>query len=177
MRKDRGVALVLAIMAVALLAALGFSLAVMTDTEMRVAANYSYAQEAMSAAESALELVVHELLSLADWSGVVDGTTPSGFVDGAPAGDRTLSDGLVLNLEDLTEKFADPRMRLFAYGSLRRLAGAPSDAYIVVWIGPDPAGMDGELTVRAAAFGTSGTRRVVQATVSPSKVLSWKEWR
>ena len=177
MTNDRGAALVLAIMAVALLSALGFSLAIVSDTEMRVAANYSYAQEAMGAAESGLELVVQELLSIDDWSGVIDGSRPSAFVDGAPTGDRTLSDGFVLNLEDLTGKLSDPGMRLFAYGSLRRLASIPSDAYIVVWVGPDPAGKDGVLAVRADAFGPMGTRRVTQATVSPSRVLSWKEVR
>jgi hypothetical protein len=177
MSDHKGAALVVAIMAVALLSALGLSLAVLTDTEVRVASNYAQAYEARNAAEVGLELAVRELLAIADWSGVMAGTTMSAFVDGAPGGERTLSDGASLNLEELTANLGDPGWRLFAYGPLSSLASVPSTAYIVVWVGPDPAGKEGVLALRADAFGPSGTRRAVQAAVSPSSILSWKEVR
>lgn len=177
MSDHKGAALVVAIMAVALLSALGLSLAVLTDTEVRVASNYAHAHEARNAAEAGLELAVQELLAIADWPGVMAGTTRSAFVDGAPGGERTLSDGSLLNLADLTASLGDRGWHLFAYGALNRRDDIPSDAYIVVWVGPDPAGEEGVLVLRADAFGPSGTRRAVQAAVSPSRVLSWKEVR
>ena len=177
MNGTKGAALVLAMLAVALLAALGLSLAVITSVEMRVAANYSYAQEAMSAAETALGLAVQELLGIVEWRGVTDGSTRSGFVDGTPDGARSLSDGSSLDLAELTTNLGDPGWRLFAYGALSRLGGLPSNAYVVVWAGPDPAGREGVVALRADAFGPSGTRRAVQATVSRQGVLSWKDVR
>jgi Tfp pilus assembly protein PilX len=60
MNNDRGAALVLAMMAVALLAALGLSLSVLTSIEAKVAANYTNAHEMMAAAETALEFAARE---------------------------------------------------------------------------------------------------------------------
>jgi hypothetical protein len=177
MRDDKGAALVVAIMALALLAALGLSLAVLTDTEVRVVGNYARAYEAENAAEVGLEMVVQELLAVADWDGVAAGTARSAFVDGPPGGERTLSDGTVLNLSDLTAGLGNARWQLFAYGALNRLDDLPSDAYVVVWAGPDPAGREGVLALRADAFGPQGTRKGVQAALSAARVLFWTDVR
>lgn len=177
MKNDRGVALVLAMMAVALLAALGLSLSVLTSIEAKVAANYTNAHEMMAAAETALEFAVRETLNISDWSAVVAGSTRSAFVDGAPGGPRTLADGSSVDLTALTATLGDDSWRLFAYGTLSRLENLRSNAYIVVWAAPDPPGQHAVLALRADAFGPSGTRRGVQATISRWGVLSWREMR
>ena len=56
-------------MAVALLAALGLSLSVLTSVEMRVAAKLLACPRNDGAAEAALELAARELLTITDWSG------------------------------------------------------------------------------------------------------------
>ena len=177
MNDSRGAALVLAMMAVALLAALGLSLSVLTGTEMRVAANYTGAYEAMAAAETALEFAAHETLGMSDWSAVAAGKTRSAFVDGAPAGSRLLADGSSVDLTALTANLGNLSWQLFAFGALNRLENLSSSAYIVVWAASDPGGHKGILILRADAFGPLGTQRAVQATISRGRILSWKAVR
>ena len=175
MNKDTGAALVLAMMAVALLAALGLSLSVLTSIETRVAANYTSAHEMMAAAETALEFAVRETLRISDWSGIVSGSTTSAFVDGAPGGLRTLADGATVNLTALTTALGDDSWHLFAYGAFDDLENLRSTAYIVVWAASDPPGQEAVLALRADAFGPFGARRTAKAIISRSGVLSWKE--
>ncbi len=85
----------------------------------------------------------------------------------------------------------NPRWQLYGYGPL-----AASRAYTVVWIADDASETDGDpftdgggtenpgsgrLNMIAHAYGVSGTRRVIEATVSVSdgdvRVLSWREVR
>ena len=177
MNARQGAALILAVMALALLAALGLSLAVLTSIETRVAANYTNAHEAMAAAETALEFAAREILNTTDWTGIVAGSTRSVFVDGSSAGSRTLVDSSSVDLSQLTTNLGDPAWRLFAYGFLNGLENLSSNAYIVIWAGPYPPGQEAILAVRADAFGPFGTRRGVQATISRSGILSWREVR
>jgi hypothetical protein len=173
MSGSRGVALVLALMAVTLLAALGLSLSVLTSVEARIAGNYSQAYEARSAAESALEFAVYALQTIPDWDAVAAGAVTSTFVDGPAEGARQLSDGSSVNLTLLTSTLGQPGLRLFAYGPLSELTGRPSILYIIVWVGPDPEGREGTMLLRADAFGPAGMRRAAQARVSHAAVLSW----
>jgi PilX N-terminal len=175
--KERGAALILAMMALALLAALGLSLAVLTSIEARVAGNYTNAHEAMAAAETALEFAAREILHTTDWSGVVAGSTRSVFVDGSSAGSRTLVDGSSVDLSQLTSGLGNPAWRLFAHGFLNGLENVSSTAYVVIWAAPHPPGQEAILAVRADAFGAYGTRRGVQATISRWAILSWSEVR
>ena len=55
--------LVIALMSLVLLSALGTSLAVVTNTELRAAANYAASRETMYAADGALQIAARELLS------------------------------------------------------------------------------------------------------------------
>ena len=174
MKIDRGAALVLAIMALALVAALGLSLSVLANIEMRVAANYSQALEMRSAAEAGLELSARELLTVADWPAVASGSVRSAFNDGAP-GTRALPDGASISLPRLTADLGDGAWQPFAYGG-HELWGLPIGAYVVVWVRPDPA-TGGAMLLRAEAFGPAGSRRAVQAAVTRSRVLSWVELR
>ena len=83
--------MVLAMMALVLLGALGASLIIIADTEMKVAGNYALAQEAVYAAEAGLEIVSQELGGAADWLPIPAGPTLSAFVDGPPGGPDILS--------------------------------------------------------------------------------------
>jgi len=174
---DRGAALILSMMAVALLSALALSLSVLTSTETKVAANYTTAHEMMAAAETALEFAVSETLGISDWSGIAAGSTRSAFVDGLPLGPRTLADGSTVDLTALTATLGDDSWHLFAYGALGRLENVRSNAYIVVWAAPNPPGQDAVVALRADALGPSGSRRAAQATISRMGVLSWMEVR
>ena len=172
-QESRGVALVLVTMAVALLSALGLALSLLANLEMRIAGNYSHAQEAMSAAETGLELAAHELLTIADWAAVASGDTRSAFVDSPLAGSRTLADGTSISLPGLTSGLGDSSWRLFAYGS-SGVWNLPTSAYVVVWARDGPSGA---MVLRADAFGSNSARRAVRATVTRSRVLSWGELR
>jgi hypothetical protein len=173
-RGESGVALVIAVMAVALLSALGLSMAVLSVVETRIAGNYSHALEARNAAEGALELGIHALRQAADWDEVAAGAVMSPFVDGAADSAKPLSDGSTLNPAQITAMLGEPGWQLFAYGPLAALAGVPgSGVYVIVWAGPDPAGRGGVMALRAEAFAAGGTRRAVQAAISRTAVLSW----
>lgn len=92
---------------------------------------------------------------------------------------------------------SNPRWQLYAYGRLAALAaGGAAGVYVVVWVADDPSETDmdpftdgggednpgrGRLMVTAHAYGSNGTRRVVEATVALGdpgfSVLSWREIR
>jgi hypothetical protein len=169
---ERGVALVLALMAVALLSALGLALAVTTSTELLIAANYRNAQEALYAADAVAERGLADLPAVSGWNTVFDGSARSTFVDGLPSGTRTLPDGTTIDLaqvvnmancgkpttctaSDLTTSSGgsrpwganNPVWRAYAYGHLASLL--PSDAvdspfYVVLLAGDDPSETDGD---------------------------------
>ena len=173
MNGNRGVALVLVMMAVALLSALGLSLSLLANIEMRIAGNYSNGHEAMSAAETGLELTAQELLTIADWSAVASGAVRSTFIDGPPSGSRSLADGTSISLTGLTTALGDSSWQLFAHGA-SSVWNLPASAYVVVWAKSGPSG---DMFLRADAFASNGARRAVQTTVARSRVLSWAELR
>ena len=130
--------LIIALMSLVLLSALGTSLAVVMNTELRAAANYATSREAMYAADGALEIAAHELLAVADWNALLAGGALSAFVDGPPTGVRQLGDGTTVDLAQATNAAnAEPRpwgannpvWRLFAFGWL-----GPR-TYVMAWVG------------------------------------------
>ncbi len=165
---DRGVAIVIALLAIALLMALGLAVVLTTMTEDKIAAAYRDGVEARYAADAAVERALQDMSGPGGWNSLFDGTVTSTFVDGPPGGSRALSDGGVLDLTvetnlvrcgrpacgegDLTAVTAErpwgpnnPRWQLYAYGPLSRLlpaAALDSRMYIVVWIADDPAESD-----------------------------------
>ena len=165
---DRGLALVIALLAIALLMALGLAVVLTTMTEDRIAAAYRDGVEALYAADAAVERALQDLPAAGGWNSIFDGTATSTFVDGPPGGRRALPGGGALDLtretnilrcgkaecgaDDLTAVtaerpwgFNNPRWQLYAYGPLSRLlpAGAiDSGLYIVAWIADDPAEND-----------------------------------
>jgi type IV pilus assembly PilX-like protein len=167
-KSETGIALVIVLLAMMLIAALGMALSLTTSTETRIAASYAWSAETFYAADAAIERVVHDLASVADWTDALDGAAMS-FSDGPP-GPRTMPDGTRVDLNAITDRLncghlscsaaelttvnADrpwginnPTWRLYAHGPLRML-GSSIDVdppnYVVVWVSDDPLENDGQ---------------------------------
>jgi len=168
---ERGAALIVALMAMLLMMALGTILILTTSTESKISRNFKTGSEALYAADAALERAVDDLRAVADWNTMLSGAAQSAFVDGAPAGSRTLADGQridlgkILNLANC-QKVVDcsgsdmdnvtserpwgpnnPRWQPFAWGPLNDMAPAGtvnSPFYVVVMAADDPSENDGD---------------------------------
>jgi len=166
---ESGVALVITLMALSLLLALGVTLALTTDTEIRIAANYRDGVEALYAADAGVERAIQDLATTPDWDSVLNGTVTASFNDGPPNGLRILADGATIDLTQATNvvrcgkdacSAADvaavsddrpwgannPLWQPYAYGPLADLANGTvnSRMYVIVWIADDPAENDGD---------------------------------
>jgi len=173
-RREDGLALIVALMAMMLLMALGLTLVMTTTTETKISANYSQGTEALYAADAAVERVMDDILTVPDWNEILQGNVRSAFVDGSPSGVRTLPDGSQLDLDKATNMldcgkvdgcsdeelntFTDdrpwglnnPRWQLYAYGPISDML--PTDTinskdYVVVWIADDPSETDNDPTM------------------------------
>jgi PilX N-terminal len=169
--QQRGIALVITLITLAVFSALGLGLLLATAAERLIGANHSDAVHAINAAEAGLELAARELALTADWSRVLAGLQQSRLIDGPPSGLRAAG---TVDLTALTNQItcdssaacSDPRVRAstrdrpwgpnnprwqpFLYGTLSRLTAVPlvtPDTYIVVWIGDDARERDGNVGV------------------------------
>jgi hypothetical protein len=123
-------------------------------------------------------------LSVADWNTLIDGSTQSAWVDGAPAGLRTLRDGSTIDLAqvvnlancqkttacsvaDMNAITADrpwgannPRWKPYAYGPLRDMLPASntidSPYYVLLLVGDDPSETDNDPTRDGAGVTSPG---------------------
>jgi hypothetical protein len=203
---DRGVALLLTLVATALLTALAASLVISTSIETLISGSYRASQEAFYAADAALERAIHELSFLPDWT-VVLVAPPSNvlasFDDGLPG--ATSPDGRPLSFALLTAERqaasdaagsfgADrPVWRVYAHAPLQSIlpAGtvAPA-AYVLLWIQDDGGDGDGDpakdsngvVLVCVEAYGPAGARRRIAASigrVAPGgvRLLAWRDER
>lgn len=190
---ERGTALIIALMAMMLLTALGAVVVMVGNTESRIASNYRNSQEALYAADAAVERVVQDLLLIPRWNDILGGSAQSGFVDGAMAAIKTLPGGgsmtlccgtntATAQLQAETDTLNlwganNPQWKLFAWGPLQDML--PNDQidspmYVAVWVADDPAETDGNpatdgngtLTLHAEAVGPSGTRKIIEVTVA-----------
>jgi len=170
-RREDGIAMVIAMMAMLLMTALGVALVLTTSSETMIAGNFRNGQEALYAADAVVERAMDDVLTVPDWNKLLDGTTQSAFVDGAPSGARTLPDGSTIDLTQAlnmancqkvttcsdTDMNAytserpwgvnNPRWKLYAYGNLRDMLPATdtinSSYYTMVLVGDDPSDNDG----------------------------------
>jgi hypothetical protein len=167
---DRGSAVVIALLSLLLLTALGLALTLTTATETAISANQRMGQEAMNAADAAIERAMQDILTLPDWNRALSGAEQSSFVDGGPSGARNLPDGTTVNLTELVmlarcghrstcsagEIAANspervwaannPIWQLYAYGPVSELlptGTVNSPIYVAVMIGDDPSETDG----------------------------------
>ena len=83
-RRENGMALIVAMMAMLLMMALGAALVLTTSSETIIAANFRNSGEGLYAADAALERIVDDLLTVPDWNSVLSGAVQSAFIDGAP---------------------------------------------------------------------------------------------
>ena len=187
-RDERGIALVIVLLSTMLLTALAISLVLLTSSETLLTANYRNAQESLYAADAAVERVVQDLLTVAQWNDLLQGTgnLQSSFTEGPTT--LTLPDGtrLDVNLECARVQAEtarlhvwgqnDPVWRVYAYGPMANMLpeGVESNAYVLVLVGDDPSEIDnnpaadtnGVLTLRAEAWGAGGSHKVVEVTVA-----------
>jgi hypothetical protein len=162
-------ALLVAVMAMLLMTALGAAVVLTTSSEAIIAASFRNSREGLYAAEAGLERALDELLTMPGWNPVLDGSVQSAFVDGAPGGSRTLSDGSALDLGETINTVScrkitacsttdleaitldrpwganNPRWRLYAYGRLSDMIPTgtiDSSYYVLVMVGDDPSEND-----------------------------------
>jgi Tfp pilus assembly protein PilX len=151
---ERGVALVIALLALLLMTAMGMALMLVSQTETIIGANYRDGVEGAYVADAGIERVMQDVLSIPDWNAILtsaDGVragVTSGFVDGTIT--PTLPDGRTLDLAAATNMIncnktttcsdADmdandgerqwgvnnPRYRLFAWGPVNDLNPTPT---------------------------------------------------
>ena len=172
-RRENGIALMVALMAMLLMAALGAALVLTTSSETIIATNFRTSGEGLYAADAALERIVDDLLTVHDWNSLLGGAVQSAFIDGAPSGARTLPDGSTIDLTQALDmancrkitacSAADmdlvtderpwgpnnPRWQLYGYGHLSGLmptASVSSPYYVVVMVGDDPSELDYDAT-------------------------------
>jgi len=172
-RGERGVAMIIAILAMLLMSALGTALVLTTSTETSIAGNFRNSSEALYAADAGLERAMEDVLTVPDWNKLLDGSTQSAFVDGAPSGPRTLGDGSTIDLtqainmancqkvttcsdaemNDTTNRerpwgVNNPRWKLYAYANLKDMLPVTdtinSSYYVVVMVADDPSENDGD---------------------------------
>ena len=156
--EERGTALIIALMAMMLLTALGAAVVMVSNTETHIADNYRNSQEALYAADAAVERVVQDLLLVPRWNDILAGTAQSGFVDGAMTSAKTLPGGGQMTLccgtntatgqlqadTDTLNLWAgnNPQWKLFAWGPLADMLPnqqIDSPMYVAVWVADDPA--------------------------------------
>lgn len=168
-QSENGTALLVALMAMLLMTALGIALVLTTSSETMIASHFRNSGEGLYAADAVLERSLDDLLTVADWNQLLNGTVQSSFVDGPPSGARALADGSSIDLLEVLalatcENTApcssgdmdavttgrpwganNPRWQLYAYGALRDMmpSGAVnSPYYVVAMVGDDASEND-----------------------------------
>jgi hypothetical protein len=168
LRDERGIALIISLMAMMLMTALGTALVLTTMTETKIAGNYRSGAETLYAADAGIERVMQDVLTVPNWDDILNGAATSGFIDGAPSGNRTMPDGTQIDLTQATNVARcgqiscsqaeldavtedrpwgknNPRWQLYSYGPLEDMLPTgtiTSRQYVIVWIADDPAEND-----------------------------------
>lgn len=181
-------ALVIVLLATMLLTGLALALVMVTSGETMLTANYRHSQETLYAADAAVERVVQDILTVSQWDQLLSssGNLQSSFTEGPTV--VTLSDGTTLDVmkerdrlqaeTDARNTWAanNPRWQVYAYGPLSSILpdGVDSPVFVAVFVADDPSEIDGNpgadgngvLTLRAEAWGTGGSRKVIEATIA-----------
>ncbi len=165
---NRGIALVLTLLAISLFSALGLALALSSSLERLAAANHDEAVSLLNMADAALELAARDLAAIDDWNAVLAGALRSPLVDGLPDGVRLPSPGVVVDLTGLTNDITcgqatpctdaltrrstaerpwgsnNPWWRPFLHSSLDGASDPrhTTPTYVVVWLGDDASEVD-----------------------------------
>jgi hypothetical protein len=184
--REAGTALICVLMVTTLLATLAAAAVLVVMTESMASANHGAAQQALYAADAALEQTLSELQA-ADWRSLPGVAVSARLVDGALT--PRAPDGAVLDLAQLAiarQAESDaafgissdrPVWRLFGHAPFSDLVPAGEvipPAYLLVWMADDGDEGDGEpgrdsngvLMVRVEAFGASHAHRSIEATLA-----------
>jgi hypothetical protein len=183
-RREDGIAMIVAMMAMLLMSALGIALLMTSASETMIASNFRDGGEALYAADAVLERSLDDLLTVPDWDQLLNGSVQSAFIDGAPGGSRTLRDGSTIDLSqvrnlancqkltmcDAAEMNAatterpwgpnNPRWQLYAYNNVSALmppGTIDSAYYAVVMVADDPSENDGNPQQDGASQTNPGT--------------------
>jgi hypothetical protein len=166
---EQGAALIAVLLAMTVVLALGGGLLLVTAGEATIAAHYRDGLDALHAADALVERLRAELREAHDVGALLAGPSLSSFIDGPPAGERTIH-GLTINLTQLTNvELCDritscssaairavtaerpwgpdnPVWRLYAHGWMNQAIGAADGpvVYLIAWLGDDPAETDGD---------------------------------
>jgi hypothetical protein len=168
-RREDGLAVIMALLAMLLLSALGAALVLTGSGETAIASSFQTGQEVLYAADAIVERSIVDLAGVSDWSRLLDGSVRSGFADGPPGGERAIGPGetvdvsAVINLAGCGKRSAcsaadlaafsderrwslnNPRWTLFAYGPASQLVpgdGGRSVVYVAALVGDDPGETD-----------------------------------
>jgi hypothetical protein len=168
---ESGFALIVALLALLLLTFLGLTLATTTSTEMQIAANYRWAQQAFYMAEGGLEVAKRQLRAQTTWSIFL------------PPARTALACGCTNPLGTLPGPWASSATRDFennqcdttgnqGYGAVLNLAGFPPWENVNTLLGQS---LDGSFTIwirRPTTFTTTG---VAQDDDSDSRLIVTSE--
>lgn len=196
-----GAALLITLVLALLLAAMGGSLLMLSDSETSAASNFQAGTQVLYAAEAMLAHVVAELSAISDWSALPGGALRSAIDEGLPrpvtAWHQTLdlaaaTAALQSDSDDGEPGPTRPRWRIFGSSSFSALTGVPLGAspeiHLVSWLADDESDGDGDpgmdanavVQVRTWAIDARGLQRSVQAVIRREEaagvvILSWRE--
>ena len=166
---ERGIALIMVVLATTFLSALGLGLGLAVFMDRLATGNLAGSVAMLYAADSAIEIAARDLAHIEDWDGVLRGAQRSSFTDGAAGGVRGLPGGGTVDLTTTTNLLNcgrsancttaqmnansrerpwganNPRWRLFAYGPMEQFTqlARPAACYLALWIADDGREQDG----------------------------------
>jgi hypothetical protein len=169
-RDQRGVALIMVVLATSFLSALGLGLMLAVFLDRLATGNMAGSVAMLHAADAGIELAAKELAQIGDWNLALSGSQRSSFVDGPPSGIRVLSADQSVDLSAATNQLNcgkastctaaqmnassrerpwaanNARWQLFAWGPMERITPLerPAPCYLLVWIGDDGRELDGK---------------------------------
>src|SRR5713226_189295 len=97
-RRENGVAMLTALIALSLLTAFGVAMLLTSSSEMLIAGTFRDQRSAVYAADAIVARTVDELAAAPDWNALLNGSLTSRFVDGLPIGTRALQGGATIDL-------------------------------------------------------------------------------
>jgi hypothetical protein len=170
MSSQRGIALIMVMLATTFLSALGMGLMLAVFMDRLATGNMSGSVAMLHAADAAIEIAARDLALAVDWNLVLSGAERSSVTDGPVTGVRGVPGGGSVDLTAATNMLNcgkattctvsqmnansrerpwgvnNARWKLFAYGPMERFAQLerPAPCYLLVWIADDGRELDGK---------------------------------
>ncbi len=195
---DEGAAMVIALLALSMLTAVGVAMLLNSSSDVVIAGAFRDQRSGIYAADAIVARALDEIAA-ADWTSLLSGSRSATLVDGAPRGTRTLSDGSVIDLQQIVNVancqkasactpaeltavsgrrpwgMNNPRWQLYAYGPLRSMLPASvvdSPWYVVLLVADDPLLDDDVIALRGEAFGPRNAHAVTELLAARSPAIS-----